>query len=82
MLLAYKSKLAAQEVVTLAKETLASSKITEVAKTVATATITVREETTSVAVAETAVCGVGITTKGIMKPAQGAMATKTFGQST
>ena len=76
------SKMVAQEGVTLAKATLESYKITQSSKTVATTTITVSEETTIIAVAETAVGEAGIAAEGTMKLAQGAMTTTTFGQST
>ena len=73
MLSEHESKLAAQEGVTWAKATLESLKITKSSKTVATTTITVNKETTSVAVGETVVGGAGIAAEGTMKPAQGAM---------
>ena len=82
MIFEHESKLAAQEEVTLAKATLESLKITKSSKTVATTTITVSEGTTRVVVAETAVSGSVITAEGTMKPAQGALATTTFSQST
>ena len=72
MLLAHQSKLAAQEGVTSANATLKSLKIIKLAKAVATATITVNKETTSIAVANKAVDGAGIAAVGTTEPEQGA----------
>ena len=82
MLSAHQSKLAAQEGVTSTNATLKSLKITELAKMVATATITLNEETTSVEVANTAVDGAGIATAGTTEPEQGASNTTKLGQPT
>ena len=81
MVIERKSKLAAKEMVILAKATLERLTITKLLTTVATTTTTISEGTTSTAAAEAAVGGAVIVAEGTTKPAQSVLATTIFGQS-
>ena len=78
MLSSHLSKMAAQQGVNSAKATLKDLTISEVAKMVDTAIITV-SDTTIVAVGNSAVDGAASTATGTMKPAPGATVTTEFG---